>query len=138
MATKQWIALALFFAFTLFMVGCGPSRPETAAVEGTVTYQGKPVEGARVTFYPPNNRPAGGTTDVEGKFSLMTFSQDDGVILGECSVAISKQTGAPPSAAHPMGVVTHFLPPKYANPKTSGLIETVQSGSNSFEFNLTD
>lgn len=138
MMKKRWATSFLMLLAAMFITGCGPSRPETASVEGIVTYQGKPVEGARVTFYPSGSRPAGGLTDAEGKFKLMTFEQGDGVILGECTVTISKQTGSPPTPQHPMGVITHFLPAKYADPKTSGLVEMVESGNNTFNFDLTD
>ena len=137
MLIRKGIIFAFFFLAIPLVIGCGPGRPETAKVQGTVTYEGKPLDGARVTFYPSGSRPAGGITDAEGKFNLMTFEQGDGVILGECGVAIAKSKGTPPSPQNPMGTMIYLIPKRYSSPKTSGLIRKVESGENNFTFDLT-
>lgn len=53
-----------------FVLGCGPSGPEIARVEGTVTMDGKPVAGAMVLFVPIGGRPSGAETDANGRYVL--------------------------------------------------------------------
>ena len=67
----------------LALPGCGDGRPKTIQVTGTVTYRGKPVQGAHVTFTPQGNRSASGETDAEGRFTLLSFAPGDGAVAGE-------------------------------------------------------
>jgi len=75
------------------LVGCGgKSYPPTSPVTGVVTLDGKPVEGANVSFVSNDTKvqPASGTTDKDGKYSLTTFRSGDGAMPGEYKVAVSK------------------------------------------------
>lgn len=75
------------------LVGCGgQSYPPTSPVSGTVTLDGKPVEGATVTFVPNDSklRPAAGVTDSSGKYTLTSFRSGDGAMPGEYKVTVSK------------------------------------------------
>jgi len=60
------------------IVGCGGSTSTVATVPvtGTVTLDGKPVEGAAVSFAPKTKgcRAAFGRTDASGKFKLTTVN----------------------------------------------------------------
>lgn len=117
-------------------LGCGDGHPKRYQTTGTVTWQGKPVDGATVTFYPSGARPAKGTTDAQGKFSLFTFDPGDGAVEGEHTVTISKadlikdpQTGYP--------VAKHLLPERYANMGETPLKAKVDpKGKNDFPFDL--
>src|SRR5690606_27270537 len=74
----------------LMLVGCGQSGGEkTYQVTGIVTFQGKPVKEAAVSFIPEKGRPASGVTDAEGKFELSTFGSMDGAIAGGHKVIIA-------------------------------------------------
>ena len=78
--------------------GCsGVKRPTLVRVSGTVTVNGKPVEGATVVFTPMEGgaRNAEGITDASGVYQLTTFEPNDGVILGKHAVTIRK--GAAPA-----------------------------------------
>ncbi|MDA7994250.1 MAG: carboxypeptidase-like regulatory domain-containing protein, partial [Pirellulales bacterium] len=44
--------------------------PEVADVVGTVTLDGKPLEGASITFAPQSGRSSSGVTDSSGRYSL--------------------------------------------------------------------
>ena len=63
----------------LFVVGCGPSGPQTYAVSGKVTVGGAPASGVQVTFSPktPDGtmETAGGSTDDSGSYTLYTGVQ---------------------------------------------------------------
>jgi hypothetical protein len=136
-----WLpAIALVWGFA----GCGPDRPETISVTGTVTLDGSPVSGAVVAFTPVGGgRPATGTTDGSGKFTLTTFDDGDGALPGEHLVAVIKGNVGPvegdpdsgegeetPSA--PTGPEQQtgqwLVPQDYWNFKTSGLSCEVKKG----------
>ena len=72
--------------------GCGGGRAPVP-VSGTVTLDGKPVEGATVTFHllgdDKEGRPATGLTDKTGTFRLKT-GNEDGARPGEYAVVITK------------------------------------------------
>ena len=137
------------------LVGCGGETElgGTAAVTGTVTHNGQPVEGATVTFSPTGEgRAASGTTGADGRFTLTTLMADDGAMPGAYNVGISKtetqgamtaeeseaylqQHNQPP----PPPVTKEVLPAKYKNPLQSGLTATVSEGTeNNFTFELAD
>lgn len=121
-------------------VGCNRSGLNLAYVEGIVTYNGQPVEHAGVTFKPDLGPIAMGTTDAEGKFTLITANQP-GALVGEHKVGISKSktTAVQMSGeALPRYKVEYFVPQKYASPATSELTATVSTKKrdNHFTFDL--
>jgi hypothetical protein len=154
-------------AALIVIAGCSGStddtgRRPTAPASGVVTYLGKPIEGATITFISKANPvPAYGTTDEEGKFQLTTYEQGDGAVIGEHFVTINKTTGFTPPAGPPstgnddpedydnyvppaMGatpppVVKHLIPEHYSEAETSGLSASVSAKeANSFTFNLAN
>lgn len=82
-------------------VGCGPSAPKLYPASGTVTFEGKPVEGASVMFVPQAGPPSSGTTDASGKFTVMTKGKP-GAPLGTYKVTVAKQSGGGSEAAAPV------------------------------------
>ena len=145
MRRRTAIGLALATA-TLLAAGCGPSgTAPTLKVTGKVTYNGQAVEGVTVNFSPQNGRPATGSTNASGEFTLSTFAPGDGAVPGVHTVAIAPgASDAPPpmpgtpEAENPRAAAASF-PPRYSDPKQSGLTATVEEGGkNYFEFNLTD
>lgn len=150
----------------LVATGCGTqqaSRPKTYPVEGTVKYNGQPVEGASVTFVPkegstadPKPQAATAITDSSGYYSLGTFASGDGAVPGDYLVKVTKfrqpqQQQQPQNADTPDSLQAFLryqqgqqaagpkneLPARYENEKTSGLFFTVQPGPNRFDINLT-
>jgi len=80
----------------LFAAGCGGSSgPKTYRVEGTVTHNGIPLEGASVTFTSADGAgtgtSAGGRTDANGKYTLMSSFGANGAEPGTYNVTISKR-----------------------------------------------
>jgi hypothetical protein len=129
-------------ALAIQLGGCGPDRPETTPVTGTVLYRGQPVAHACVMFFPEGSRPAATKTDEQGRFSLFTFKADDGAVLGVHTVVIAKYQEAPggdPDAIYADANTVPMLPEKYASPETSPLKATVTAeGPNDFRFELAD
>ncbi len=86
---------------------------------GTVTFDGKPVDGATVTFIPTEGKiqPATGRTDAQGKYSLTTFRSGDGAQPGAYQVTVTKyfsEAGASPYNSPPVEAApdTPAEPPK--------------------------
>jgi hypothetical protein len=131
----------------VILAGCSGGRG-TASVSGTVLYKNQPVDGASVSLLPKSEsaeaKPARGTTDTSGNFTVTTyFGPDDqpaGALPGEYRVTITKidepqgvfdPLKDPPPKSH--------LPAKYGTPQASPLSATVTAaGPNHFEFKLED
>lgn len=133
------------------LVGCGSaSTLGTQPVEGTVTLDGDPVEGATVDFIPAqagSGAAATGMTDASGRYSLTVLDPPgesivefgSGTLPGEYHVTVRKATVAPtPESAsrQSLGKKTYIVPQKYENPKTSGLKATVADGKNDVNLEL--
>jgi hypothetical protein len=75
--------------------GCmeGPSGGKVtfAPASGTVTINGSPLSGARVSAYPETGPVAMGVTDDMGKFTLTTGS-NEGAAVGKIGVAVTVPT----------------------------------------------
>ncbi len=127
----------LFSAFVLMAslacTGCGDDHPHTVTVQGTVIYQGQPLEGGELTFQPLMTntdglrRPATGQIATDGTYQLSTFSQGDGALPGEYHVAITSLVGPAPIEVVDGGRSTREsrIPLKYGNPASSGLRASV-------------
>ena len=89
------IALIMLFSPAAIIVGCSSgSIPGTFPVSGTVTYDGKPVEGATISFIGKGSeRPATAISKSDGKYDLYTLDTR-GALPGNYSVVVSK-TEAP-------------------------------------------
>ncbi len=140
--------------------GCGgPEHPATFPVEGTVTYQGKPVDGATISLIPLEigSRGAAATSGADGSFSMSTFAHGDGAIPGEYLVTVFKYDEAMLDAAVADAAMTleeeeemytddeaeggdagprNLLPAKYADAMTSGLSIVVSESPNVLPIDL--
>jgi hypothetical protein len=131
----------LFTAGLLAVAGCGSAGddlPRTVPAEGTVTLDGKPVEGASVVLVPAAEGTTGayGTTDASGRFALRAFEEKEGAIPGAYKVQVSKTVEVKLSG--PKGSVDggdpvrfdYGVPAKYTGVTTSGLTATIpESGT---------
>jgi hypothetical protein len=117
-------------------------------VHGQVLLDGKPLSGAMVTFICPNaQRFSSGTTDAEGKFTLTTFTPNDGALIGENAVTVTLATKPPPETAGNkpdpeayfralhreqarVAASTSTLPLRYADARTSHLTCMVKPDNN--------
>jgi len=130
------------------MAGCGGSSSGTAAVSGRVTYKGKPVANANVSFTPAEgaSRAATGLTDANGRFTLGTFSTSDGALPGNYRIGvIARGPDRPPKPGETgsgmpgeMMPGDPTIPTKYFAPNTSGLTHEVKRGRNHVELDLKD
>lgn len=121
--------------------GCGGSGPRLAPVEGLVTLDGTPLEGAVVLFHPEaGGKPATGLSDEAGKFVLRTLEEGDGAQVGLNSVSVTKESKRESKGKVEEGEITDIAletPAKYASPKLSGLSVDVQPGMPPVTLELT-
>jgi hypothetical protein len=83
-----WLAAGL-------LSGCNASS-DTVPVTGKVTKGGQPIAGADITFIPTakEGKPAAGTTDASGVYTLTTSVHGDGALPGSYKVTITKFAGS--------------------------------------------
>ncbi len=148
----------LMCALVAAFIGCGESNPPTENVTGVVTLDGKPVEGATITFTAddPEGEPATGKSGVDGKYTLTTFTSGDGAMAGSYKITVKKfpeveGSDAPTAPAKEMSqddeyaafeqgytaddaakkgtkAAKNMLPAKYESAVKSGLTATVVAG----------
>ena len=159
--SRKRMAVILISCAALLMSGCGgPARPETAPVTGQVTVNGNPLEKGKIQFIPANGRLAMGQI-VNGTYSLRTFEDDDGALLGKHVVTITAMEISrnkklpkfePPANATPGQIrvmeaewleqhggrvkVKWHVPEKYSDSRTSPLTAEVSAGENEKNFSI--
>jgi hypothetical protein len=106
-------------SLAMVFLGCD-SGPTMVKVSGVVTVDGKPLRYGQIQVAPKGYRPAYAKLDSEGRFSLNTNEDGDGVPLGTHAVAVigSEAKGA--------GAVYWHAPKYYADIATAGLSLTVE------------
>jgi len=139
------IIILLSLSVIIPFAGCGKASrvPGLVKCEGTVRWNGNPVEGASVTFHSKSPTGRGGVamTDAHGKFKTTTLHPDDGIEPGEYIVTVSKKTTvrdqlvtqptekvldpeaekSSPRGNLQRGGDTYHIPQVYASKDTSGL-----------------
>ena len=107
--------------FVSAIVGCGSSLEST--VSGIISYAGKPVPNAIVTFQGKSGGPgAYAMTNDTGEYSLRTGS-NYGVLVGTYRASLQPPQG-------------FELPAKYGSVRTSELEFEVKEGANVFDMTL--
>jgi len=119
----------------VLLAGCG--GPSVAPVSGRVTVAGQPVAKGSLIFMPNQDKGTSGkaaTGDIQpdGTYTLSTFSEKDGAIVGHHRVVITGRSleddeGTPPNTE---------IPPRYGNVRQSGLTAEVKSAGNTIDFDL--
>jgi hypothetical protein len=116
-----YLMVTISFALGLIS-GCNKSGLHS--VKGIVTLDGQPVEGASVQFLLIGGepRPAIGTTDKNGAFTLTTLKPNDGAAPGEYKVLVIKtEVDAAASKTEPFN-------PKSGKAPTKEQVEALKSG----------
>ena len=119
-----------------------------ATVSGTVTYKGKPLPNAHVSFWPSEGtgRAASGITDSSGQFTLGTLTTNDGAAPGNYRVSVMARGPDRPPKPGEIGSGMPgetmpgdpLIPTKYFAPDTSGLTYEIKRGKNHAEIKIPD
>jgi len=147
-------------ALIAFSSGCGGPSGGAVSVQGKVTYKGQPVTGGKITLYPKGKEEGFTLgIDGDGNFAAGDMPKDmvgtvtvavDTKELKDAPTSdpgdpdqIGKTTKAGPKMAKPdkaagmpaigkqgKRAVYVQIPPKYADPKTSGLTLEIKAGKN--------
>lgn len=141
MNTLHRLGLVLLVGCGVMLASCGkriePMKLSNATLEGTVTYQGKPVPYALIIV--TNGRETStANADAEGKFKVehaplgqvqigVNTDAGRGVAMG--AIMAAKQTGG-------QAPVLIDVPKKYFEPSQSGITTTVSDGANNFDIKI--
>ena len=118
------------------LLGCGQAGSEQVKIQGTVHFQGSPVQHVRVTFHPEGggNPALSKPTDSDGRYQAKVSEK-------KYRVAIVYQLQEPLPMGSPMGVVEAKwpIPIKYGDPAQSRLVIDVKKGGRTkFDFDLPE
>jgi hypothetical protein len=129
---------------TTSLAGCD-SGPATAKVEGSVSFEGKPITSGTIVFYPAEGRSAMGSINPDGTYKL-----GEEALVGSHTVTIesTEVRGAGPQPRTPRDelkglgfggnpLVTWNVPEKFSQRSTSPLSAEVEDGkTNVIPFDL--
>ena len=156
---QKYFCLPLLFVIALCSSGCGQSGTPVEFVQGVVTLDGTPLEGATVFFSPKGSEGIGaaGRTQSDGSFTLNAQGAEPGAgtKTGDYSVTINKvempelvdigtddprygtreQERLEQEALNAKPKV--IVPEKYNSAETSPFTAKVESGSNTFTFDIS-
>jgi hypothetical protein len=89
-------------------------------------YDGKPVAKGRVLFQPEKGGHDASGEIENGKFTLSTYDEGDGAIVGRHRIAVISVEETPTKDGDTTS--KYLVPEKFANPGTSGLMTDVPAG----------
>ena len=139
-------------------VGCSKGG-SYATVSGVVTHNGTPVDGARVIFHPTTEVDGkvgtsfSSLTDSSGKYLIGATERSEGLPTGVYKVTVTKYDGKVPvseamdagqldaqmsdtGGAGGKGGPVNLLPKEYAQPGSTKLSATLDTGKNEVNFAL--
>lgn len=137
---RCFLPLILAFAMLQLLVGCSDRRGERVPVSGTITIDGKPLKLGSIMFKPiatPDaatqaiTRAGSASLGEDGRFSVSSYTPNDGLLLGKYEVVVS--------AVEPLGDTAQrrHAPRKYSNTNTSGLTLDVSEAMEDVTFKLS-
>jgi len=136
---KLWLACVLWSATVFLLIGCGSSN--RASVKGSVTFDGAPVDGGMILFFPANEKNKADQGHAEIKNGAYEIPAGKGPPPGSYRVEITweKKTGKqvvskgdPPNMEDEK---IQVIPPQYN--RESKLTKEIKLGENILDFPLT-
>jgi hypothetical protein len=121
------------------LAGCAEDS-KIASVHGIVRLDGKPLTSGTVRFVPAAGRAATGTIQSDGTFSLGTYGESDGALIGTHQVAVVSYEAADagrPAYEVRTPISKPLVPERYMAVGTSGLTFEVKPGKNEANLDLT-
>jgi hypothetical protein len=132
-----WATMAVLAFLLVCLASCarpsGPAKKICYPVQGELTIKGKPVPGALVVFRPQGDANAEewsagfprAYVGEDGKFTVGTYTDDDGAPAGDYLVLVSWDL---PNPQNEEGSSTDKLAGRYSDPSTSKLTAKVNAG----------
>jgi hypothetical protein len=111
--------------------GCSDGRPERVPISGRVTIDGHPVTKGYIILAPDGARSAQGRIDSEGRFTLGTFDETDGAVVGKHRVGVISRDVLSPTK------IRWLAPQKYVDPRYSNVEVTIDGPTDSLAIELT-
>jgi hypothetical protein len=152
MLVWRWLTYAAALAVLAAAAGCSRDSGSYAQVSGVVTFNGSPIDGAKVTFYSTVESggekigPYSATTDSSGKYLIASVGKQPGVPPGMYKVTIVKLDVRPDNVPaegwdegqiEASGMGKNTLPKDYERLATTKLSVTLEAGKNeNKDFNL--
>jgi hypothetical protein len=130
---RHCLWVSMLTAASVSLVGCGSNdRPKTIPISGLVTIDGKaPGETGKMFFTPTRAaegyalRPASASFNAEGKYRVMSWKPDDGLVPGHYTVSVL-----------PADLNKTSVPMHYHQSATSGLEVDIPSDQGAIEYNI--
>ena len=134
----------MLFCAVFAQAGCGGGADGLTPVTGTVTVDGKPGDGAAVTFIPKDGTPGNGGTavaDASGKYEIATPQGKKGLPPGAYKVTMSYRRNPDGTAPDPNtppieSKATEWLPPKFSDRDKTELNATVTGEAKPHDFTV--
>lgn len=131
-------------ALVMSASGCSNVKLEKAVpVAGVLKYQGKPLEGYRITFQPVDKDRQGANAETEagGAFKMGTNQPGDGAAAGKHKVGVSfiaqVAEGEPGKEVFKTLTPKVKVPAKFEDPNTSGVeVDIPAAGNTALEIDL--
>ena len=141
---NRFVLTFILATCSVVISGCGNGAKleKVVPASGVLKFQGKPLEGYKLTFEPSGERQsATAISDAEGKFVLGTNRPGDGAAAGKHKVSVvfisEKVEGEPGREVFKSITPKHKVPKSYEDSKTSGLeIEIPTSGTSTLDIDL--
>jgi hypothetical protein len=137
---------SIFTLLFIWSIGCGSDKPAQGlvAVSGNITFNGMPVEQAKVTFFPLLETKGNGgwaNTNAAGEYVIKTPQGALGVPEGQYKVTVSKRLnpdGSPPNPDEPPieSKAKEVFSPKYSDESKSTLTAKVTASSKTFDWKI--
>jgi hypothetical protein len=126
----------ILFLALVAAVGCGGGKVklQSASVQGTVVYQGKPLGKGHIIFFHESGQAKATDLATDGTFKLTAF-QGKNRIAVECYEPEKANPNSYGRATLSLG--KSLIPHRYTEAGTSGLSHDVTPGDNKVTFTLT-
>lgn len=126
--------------------GCGGSNRPTASVSGKVTWNGNPVTAGELLFDPQSGgdypgKSGAGAIRADGTYSVSTYRQNDGAVLGEHRVSYAAppptfQKGAPAASSGDRSTEGDPVASPFRGLRPKNATVTVSRGVNTIDIEL--
>lgn len=127
------IGYLLLCGLALVVVGCqdeGPSSPSLAQVSGTVTLDGKPMEGGEVRFLLPGYPPQA--------YAVQSGAISGQAFVGQNQVEVVWEKDGPPNPMNPETFIkVNVVSPQFSGPNTPFKVDVGPDGASDLKFEVT-